>query len=345
MRWNAMIRLLTVFALAAVLAPAQQTDASISGIVADAQGAAIVGAKVAAENAGTGIRTTAQTNHTGVYSLRPLPIGPYVITVEQAGFRRYERSGIVLNTGLALELNVSLEVGAVNESVTVTSQAPLLDARSWETSQTIESKNIEELPMGDRRSLNIVEITGAALFVKNETGGGPTFSLAGGRVRSQMSWIDGGGGQDGRMAPASSPNPPIEALQEIKIMANGFSAEFGASASGVIVATTKSGSNTFKGSLFEYFRNELLDAPNFFSPVIDGVKQRPSLRYNVFGGTVGGPIRRNRTFSFLAYEGSRRGDGTVRTLNVPSLLERTGDFSQTFGARGLAVIYDPASSR
>src|SRR5262245_44539520 len=145
MRCNVTTRLLTIFALTG-LASAQQTDASISGIVSDAHDAAIIGAKVVAETAGTGVRTTAQTNHTCFYSLRPLPIGPYVITVEQAGFRRYERSGIVLNTGLALELNVTLEVGTVSESVTVTSQAPLLDARSWETSQTIESKNIEELP-------------------------------------------------------------------------------------------------------------------------------------------------------------------------------------------------------
>ncbi|HTM50468.1 MAG TPA: carboxypeptidase-like regulatory domain-containing protein [Bryobacteraceae bacterium] len=326
--------------------PAQQTEASISGIVADGQGAAIAGAEVTALNLDNGRKITTRANETGFYSLRPLPIGPYSVDVGHAGFRRYQRNGIVLNTGLALELNVTLEPGAVTESVTVTADSPLLDARSSEASQLIDSKTIEEMPMGDRRALNIVEITGAAVFVRNETGGSPTFSLAGGRVASQMFWVDGGAGQNMRIGvPSTSFDPPIETLQEIKIMANGFSSEFGASAGGVVVANTKSGSNTIKGSLFEYFRNEKLDAPNFFSPVIDGEKQRPSLRYNVFGGTVGGPVRRDRTFYFVGYEGSRRGDGTIRTLNVPSALERSGDFSQTFGARGIAVIYDPATTR
>jgi hypothetical protein len=283
---------------------AQQTEASISGIIADGQGAAIVNAVVIAVNADTGGKTTVRANETGFYSLRPLPIGPYTVTVEHAGFHRYQRNGVLLNTGLALELNVTLEPGAVSESVTVTADSPLLDARSSEASQLIDSKTIEEMPMGDRRALNIVEITGAAVFVRNETGGSPTFSLAGGRVASQMFWIDGGAGQNMRIGvPSSSFDPPIETLQEIKIMANGFSSEFGGSAGGVIVANTKSGSNTIKGSLFEYFRNEVLDAPNFFSPVVDGEKQRPSLRYNVFGGTVGGPIRRDRTFFLRGLRG------------------------------------------
>ena len=325
---------------------AQQTGASISGLILDPQNAAIAGAEVSALNTETGVKTTARSNETGFYSLRPLPIGPYTVTIEHPGFRRYERTQILLSTGLALALNVALELGSANERVTVVAETPLLEARSSEASQLIESKAIEHMPMGDRQVLNIVELTGAAVFVRNETGERPTFSLAGGRVNSQMFWVDGGMAQNVRVGvPQAEFDLPIDSLQEIKIMANGFSAEFGASAGGVVVVNTKSGTNSLKGSLFEYFRNEVLDAPNFFSPVADGRKQRPSLRYNVFGGTVGGPIRRDKTFFFLSYQGTRRGDGQVRTLTVPSLLERGGDFSQTFTARGLAAIYDPVTSR
>jgi len=114
----------------------------------------------------------------------------------------------------------------------------------------------------------------------------------------------------------------------------------------VIIATTKSGANQIRGSVFEYFRNQALDAPNFFAPIIAGKKSKPALRYNVFGGTLGGPIRRNRTFFFFSYEGSRRRDGSVRTLTVPSALQRAGDFSQTYNARGVLVtIYDPSTGR
>lgn len=325
---------------------AQQTEASISGVISDAQGAPVPGATVAVTSLDTGSKNNVQANESGYFAVRPLPIGRYTLVVESSGFRRHQREGILLTTGQVLELNVALELGQVSESVTVTADVPLLESKTSEASQLIESKTIEDMPMGDRRALNIVEVTGAAVFIASETGGSPSFSLAGGRAGSQMFWIDGGAGQNMRLGVASSNvDPPIETLQEIKIMGNGFSAEFGASAGGVVIANTKSGTNRFKGSLFEYFRNEKLDAPNFFSPVIGGSKQRPSLRYNVFGATIGGPLRRDRTFFFFAYEGSRRGDGQVRTLTVPSIEQRRGDFSGTFTARGLATIYDPYSGR
>lgn len=199
--------------------------------------------------------------------------------------------------------------------------------------------------MGDRNAFNIVEITGNAVFVPSGTGGTPTFSLAGGRVASQMHWVDGGAGQNMRIGvPSSNFTPPIEALQEIKIMGNGFSAEFGASAGGVVIVNTKSGTNKFKGQLFEYFRHNKMDGANFFSPATNGVREKPTLRSNVFGGVLGGPIRRDRTFFFASYQGSVRGDGQIRSLNVPDELQRRGDFRHTYNARGLSLIYDPATS-
>jgi hypothetical protein len=326
---------------------AQSPEASISGVVTDNHGAIVVGAEVTAIAVETGVKTATKTNDLGFYSLRQLPIGEYVITAQSPGFRKHERRGITLTTGQALELNITLEVGAVSESVTVVAEAPLLETRNSDASQLVESKTLEDMPLGDRRSMNLIEIIGAAVFVDYDSGQKPNFSLAGGRTQSQMFWIDGGTGQNMRLGVGQiDVDPPVETLQEVKVMANGFSAEFGGSAGGVIVATTKSGTNQYRGSVFEYLRNQVLDAPNFFSPIVDGKKSKPALRYNVFGGTLGGPIRRDKTFFFFSYEGSRRRDGSVRTLTVPSLLQRQGDFSQTYNVRGALVpIYDPATGR
>jgi hypothetical protein len=318
------------------------TESSLSGTVTDPQGASVAGAELVVVNEATGVRNSTRTNELGFYVLRPLPIGRYSLTASLEGFRTTTRTGIVLTTGQAMELNLQLEIGAVAESVTVAERPTLLETRTSEASQLVESKTIEDMPLGDRRAMNLVEITGAAVMINYESGGKPQFSLAGGRSQSQSVFIDGGTGQNMRLGVGQLDiDPPVETLSEVKIMANGFSAEYGGSASGVIIANTKSGTNRIRGSLFEYFRNQALDAPNFFAPVADGKKTKPSLRYNVFGGTVGGPIRRDKTFYFASYEGSRRRDGTIRTLTVPTALQRAGDFSKTMNARGMAVIYDP----
>ncbi|MDQ2950179.1 MAG: hypothetical protein M3Y27_30285, partial [Acidobacteriota bacterium] len=171
----------------------------------------------------------------------------------------------------------------------------------------------------------------------------PNFSLAGGRTQSQMLWIDGGTGQNMRLGIGQIDlDPPVETVEEVKILSNGYAAEYGGSAGGTIITTTKSGTNQFRGSLSEYLRNDLLDAPGYFAPVQNGAKLKPKLRYNVFGGTLGGPIIHDKTFFFFGYEGARRRDGAIDTLTVPTGLQRAGDFSQTFTAKGqLIPIYDP----
>ncbi len=321
---------------------AQTTDASLSGTVTDPHGASVLGAAVTVTSTQTGSRITTLTNESGFYALRPLPIGTWTLEITKQGFRRERYEGVELTTGQAAELNAALEVGTNAETITVTERPSLLETRSAEGSQLIESKTIEDMPLGDRRAMNLIEITGAAVFVNYDSGAKPNFSLAGGRTQSQMFLVDGGSGQNMRLGIGQiDTDPPVESLQEVKILSNGFAAEFGGSAGGVIIANTKSGSNKLKGSLFEYLRNQVLDAPNFFSPVVGTQKQKPSLRYNVFGGTAGGPIQRNKTFFFVSYEGSRRRDGSVRTLTVPSALERKGDFNQSFNGRGPVLVYDP----
>ena len=171
----------------------------------------------------------------------------------------------------------------------------------------------------------------------------PTSCWAGGRTQSQMFWVDGGSGVNMRIGVGQiDVDPPVDYVQEVKVLANGYTAEYGGSAGGVVVVSTKSGTNRFRGTLSEYLRNDKLDAPGFFAPVRAGRKDRPPLRYNVFGGTLGGPIRRDRTFFFGGFEGSLRRTGDTDTLTVPSALQRAGDFSQTFNAAGQMVpLYDP----
>lgn len=341
-----MARLLITLGCSALLV-AQSPQATISGVVSDAQGAMIVGAEVTATSAGTGVKTAARTNESGFYALRFLPVGEYVISTEHAGFRRYVRQGITLTTGQTLALDMALEVGAVTESVNVTAVASTLETRSSDVGQLIESRTVQDLPLGDRRTMNLIAGMGAAVFINYDSGQKPNFSLAGGRPQSQMFWIDGGAGQNMRLGIGQiDTDPPVEVMQEVKVLSNNYAAEYGGSAGGVIIATTKSGTNRLRGSLFEYLRNDKLDAANFFAPIVDGRKVKSQLRYNVFGGTVGGPIRRDRTFFFFGYEGSRRGEGATRALTVPTELEKTGDFSRTLDARGVVIpVYDPASTR
>ena len=334
--------LVTAFSLLA-----QSPQATVSGVVSDAQGAVVVGAEVAAVNTQTGVKHAAKTNDAGFYVLRFLPIGDYMVAVEHSGFRRFERKGLTLTTGQSLGLDIRLEVGAVAEAITVTAAASTLETRTSDVSSLVESRSIEDMPLGDRRTMNIIRFTGAAVFVNYDSGEKPNFSLAGGRTQSQMFWVDGGTAQNMRLGVGQiDTDPPVEVVQEVKVLANNYAAEYGGSAGGVMIATTKSGTNQFKGSLFEYLRNDKLDAANFFAPVAGDKKVKAPLRYNVFGGTLGGPIRRDKAFFFFGYEGSRRREGATSTLTVPTAEQKAGDFSRTFDARGALIpIYDPASTR
>ena len=345
-----LLNLTLFFLLAAGLVCAQSNQASISGVVTDAQGAVIPNAKLLAVNTATQARTDTVSNGSGFFSLPNLPIGGYTLAVEHDGFRRAVRSGITLTTGQSLELNVHLELGAVAETINISGASPLIETRSSDVTQLIESKSIEDLPLGNRRALNVINLTGAAVFIRYNNSPGnanPDFSLAGGRSQSQMMWIDGGAGQNLRIGQGQiNLDPPVETVGEIKILSNNNSAEFGGSAGGIIVETTKSGSNQFHGSLYEYLRNDKMDAPGFFAPIANGKKSKPELRYNVFGGTFGGPIRHDKTFFFGAYEGQRLRTGGVDTFTVPTALQRAGDFSETLNAQGRQiVIYDPATTR
>ncbi len=339
-----------VCALTAGACLAQSNLAAISGIVTDPQNAVIPQANVVAVNTGTGVETRATTNAAGFYNLQNLAIGSYTLSVERPGFRKYVREGITLTTGQQLGLDIRLELGATGQEVTVSSQAPLVESRTSDVSNLVESKSIDALPLGNRRTLNVVELTGASVFVgypNTPANVNPNFSLAGGRTQSQMAWIDGGNAQNMRIGAAQiNVDPPIDAVAEVKVLTNNNSAEYGASAGGIIIETTKSGTNSFHGSGYEFLRNNFMDAPGFFAPIRDGAKVSPELRYNVFGATLGGPIRKNKTFFFFDYEGQRLVTASTNTLTVPSALQAAGNFSQTLTAAGkLIPIYDPNSTQ
>jgi hypothetical protein len=328
--------------------------ASVSGIVSDPQGASVPEVEIVAVNAATGASFRARTNEAGFYSLQSLPIGTYRLSAEKPGFRKFVQEGLVLTTGQALELAVRLEVGQVTETVTVEARATLLETRTSDSSQLVEGRSVEDMPLGDRRTMNIIRITGAAVFVNYDSGGKPNFSLAGGRTQSQNFYMDGGNIQNMRLGIGQvDTDPPVETVAEVKVLANNYAAEYGGSAGGVIVATTKSGTNQLRGSAYEYLRNEKLDAANFFAPWVNNQKQRPPLRYNVFGATVGGPVMipklvngRDRLFFYFAYEGSRRSDGMTTQYNTPTEAQRAGDFTTTFNASGAMIpIYDPNTTR
>ncbi|MBI4907825.1 MAG: carboxypeptidase regulatory-like domain-containing protein [Acidobacteria bacterium] len=346
-------RSVAALALFATALQAQSNEATVSGQVRDPQAAVITNVEISASNASTGQTTKARTNDAGIYSLRGLRIGTYTISVEHPGFKKYVRQNLILTTGQNLELDITLDVGAVTESVVVEANASQLETRTSDVNQLVESKSVEDMPLGDRRTMNIVQLTGAAVFINYDSGGKPNFSLAGGRTQSQNFYMDGGTIQNMRLGIGQvDTDPPVETVAEVKVLTNSYAAEYGGSAGGVIVASTKSGTNRLKGSAYEYFRNQKLDAANFFAPVVNGEKQRPPLRYNVFGVTVGGPVMlpkykgKDRTFFFFSYEGSRRRDGLTDSFTVPLPEQKNGDFSRTFAANGNVIpIYDPATNR
>jgi hypothetical protein len=328
------------------VAVAQSDQALVSGSVTDAQGASISNAKVSIVNTETGVGMSTITNESGAYLLPNLKIGKYSLIAERDGFKRYSRTDIVLSTAERLELNVRLDLGQVTETVNVTAAAPIVENRTSDISQTIESRDVEDLPLGNRRTMNVVNLSPAAVFVGYDSGQKPNFSLAGGRTQSQMFWIDGASGQNMRLGVGQFDlDPPAATVQEIRVLSNNYAAEYGASAGGVIIETTKSGTNEFHGSAYEFLRNDAFDAPGYFAPVSNGSKVAPKLRYNVFGVTAGGPIRRNKTFFFFGYEGQRQRTGSSTTFTVPTLLQTQGDFSQTVNAKGQTIpIYDPGTT-
>jgi len=331
----------------ATVALAQLTG-QITGTITDPSGSVVPTANIAVVNEQTGIKREAQTNQSGIYTVPLLQPGKYRVTVEAQGFRNVTRDGVELEVAQTAALNFTLEVGAASESVTVKDTATLLEVGTNAIGGVVTPEKVEDLPMLGRNSNALVTLV-PGVRATRQTTVNPVleshyqfFSINGSRPNQSQFMLDGGNNTNLTFnGPEYSPQ--VEEVQEFRIQTSNFSAEYANSGGGVINVVSKSGTNELHGSLFEYFRNDVLAANDFFSN--RSGKPRPMLRYNQFGGTVGGPIVKNKTFFFFAYEGLREEVPTVVTTSVPTTLQRAGDFSQTFASNGQLVnIFDPTTT-
>ena len=345
--WQLIVCAALLLSLLPASASAQASLGRISVQVLDPQGAVIPGVEVVATNEETGVATKVQSNEAGICVLPFVQPGRYTIAAMRQGFKKYERRGLTVETAEVLRLDISMALGNVAEVIQVSAELPLLESSSASVGQFVDSRVVSQMPLSGRRALELARLAGGVVFVNYSNFAKPNFSLAGGRVQNQVFWLDGGNIQNMRLGVGQvDSDPPVEVIQEFRVVQNAYAAEYGGSAGGLIISTTKSGTNRFHGSVFEYLRNDKLDAPGFFAPTSGNQKLKAPLRYNLYGGVLGGPIIRDRTHFFAGYEGTRMTVGSTQILTVPSTLQRQGDFSQTFDSRSrLIPIYDPTTTR
>ena len=294
--------------------------AEISGRILDASKAAISGAKVTLTRADTGFQRSTLSTGEGYYRFPLLAPGKYQITAAHDGFQTQTRTDILAETGVIGTADLQLDIGEVAQSIAVEASAPLLETGSAAVAQVVTNKTITGMPLLDRRSSQLTGLNG--FVVKAGAGAGATFAIAGGRGNNSNYLIDGGTAQNLTLGvPTLSFDPPVESMQEFNVAISDYAAELGRTGGGVIQMTTKSGTNDFHGSAYEFFRNDALTARTFFASTV------PILRYNLFGASLSGPIRRNRTQFFFNYEGKRQTTADTKILNIPTPAETRGDFS------------------
>ncbi len=319
---------------------AQTTSSTLTGLVQDSSGGAIASARVRVVNEASGTSLRTEANDAGLYRVSPLLPGNYRVEVEADGFQRLIRSGISVQVSQTLELTLTLQVGSIQETITVTGAAQLVESQTSSLGQLVEREMIAGMPMPNRYSTALIMLTPAAT-IQNVAGDIPIFSVGGGRMRNQQFTLDGGNHTNtvGLAVNQSQVPLPMDAMQEFRIITNSYAAEYGQSSGGVVTLATRSGTNEFHGSLFEYARNEAFDARNFFAAT------RPKFRQHQFGGTIGGPIRKNKTHFFGSYERTQQVTGATAVQTIPALAQRQGDFSRTLdGAGRMIAIYDPATT-
>ena len=346
---------LLALALAASL-PAQEFRGTILGRVTDSSGGVVANAAVSVTNQDTNTVAKATTTEAGTYTVPFLLPGPYTVSVQFAGFRVFQREGIVVQVQDRIEINVVLEPGQLTETVVVRGEAPLLETASGSVGQVVDQASISNLPMNGRAVYLMARIvpgmvpTDTRLFTRPfDNGAVSNVSMGGSRAASNNIMLDGIANMNIQSQVAFVPSP--DAIQEMKVQINTYDAEFGRAAGGVLNAIVKSGTNRFHGSLYEFWRNDLLEANSFINNSVG--EGKPRQRYNLFGATGGGPLYipkvyngRNSTFVFGSWESIRQADPTSTLTTVPTLEQRDGDFSKTLDPQGRALtIYDPFSTR
>jgi Carboxypeptidase regulatory-like domain len=327
----------------------QSTYGAIAGLVTDPTGAAVPGAQVTLTNVGTSEKRTQATGADGLYSFVNLIPGEYRIDVEKQGFKHFERKNLVVQVNQTSKIDAALAVGQVSETVEVTSETPLIQSETSSLGQVVEQRKANELPLNGRNIYNLTAVAPSVVPQGNTTGtvvGKNPFDFAnyqiGGSFANQSAeYLDG---QPLNIGYINLPLlvPTQDSVSEFKVQYNNLGPEWGKFSGGVINLSTKSGTNTWHGSAYEYLRNKVFNANEYFNKrqqISTGASNEPPpFTQNQFGASIGGPILKDKTFVFFSYEGFRLRSGTVFSTNVPTAAERTGDFS----ASGV-TIFDPLS--
>lgn len=315
---------LTCFVLLVFLsARGQSPNGTISGLVTDSSGAVIVGADVLLQDDATKLQYSGRTNQDGIYVLPNIPPGPYRLQVSKLGFKTLIKPDITLNVQDSLSVNFTLPVGAASEIVTVAAGAPMINTTDGSVSTVVDRKFAENLPMNGRSFQTLIELAPGVVLTPSNAYENGQFSVNGQRTSANYWMVDGVSANvsvsaisttgDGFAGAASSSSVlggtnslvSVDALQEFRIETSTYAPEFGRTPGAQISIVTRSGTNQLHGTLFDYFRNDALDANNWFNGAVSPVLPKAEERQNDFGGTLGGPIRKDRTFFFLSYEGLR----------------------------------------
>lgn len=319
---------------------AQTTTASIVGTVTDASGSIVQGVRVTVVQTDTGRERVITTDADGSYSIRALPIGRYILTAESEGFKKEHVSDIVLQIDQALRADVQLSPGQVSETITVAASAPLLQSVSSDVGAVVENKRIVELPMNRREFLQLAELEPGVVppppdtFLERNQGAFTTMAAMGSRQEYQSVSINGISNMDPQNNNLAV-RPSVDAIQEFKIQTSNYSAELASKGGVVINLAIRSGTNRFHGGVYHFLRNDKLDAKNFF----DITENTPPYKQNQFGGTIGGPIRKDKTFFFFAFEGLQIRKSQTAVTNAATLQQQQGIFDPAVSG----IVYDPAT--
>ncbi len=311
----------------------------ISGVVSDSSGAVIPGAKVVATNVETGVKTTLTTDGKGFYNFASLPIGTYDLDITQTGFRSYRKTGLVIDANSALRADATLPVGTINEKVEVSTDTVHVETESTQMGEVISGKTMTAVPLNGRAFTDLLALQpGVSPYTSTDTGmagvndrpvdGGlnsGSQSVNGQREAANGFMVNGSNVEEGKTNGAAI-IPNLDSISEFRIITNNYDAEYGNYSGGQINVVTKSGTNSLHGSGFEFLRNTALDAKNYFSLPTDPT---PVFRQNQFGGTLGGPIRKDKTFFFLDYQATRQTQAPTVNVQMPSVANFGGNFADS----------------
>jgi Carboxypeptidase regulatory-like domain len=335
--------IMVIMLLAVPFAAAQSTSGEIRGTISDPSGALVAAANVTLVNEATGFTRTVQSGGNGEYIFLEVPVGSYEIDVTLAGFKKFVRKGIALDLNQVISVDLKLELGAASEKVEVTGAPPVVDTSSTQLGAVVNERASTQLPLNQRDVYQLLQLQpgvqsqlGNDLFYGSDKPG--VVTVNGGRGRSNNYSVNGGDGNDlFANLPAIEPSP--DSIEEFRVISNSFDAEYGRNSGAVVNVVTKSGTNNIHGSVYEFFRNDVLNA----HPFTFFQAPKPEFRQNQFGGTIGGPIKKDKTFFFGSYEGRRIVQGIVsQPISIPTAAELTnGDFSANGMANG---VVDPTGA-